>query len=98
MAGTKLPEELEEAFFDRYFEGGDDVDTVRANARKAGYILKTAYETAERIVAEAEDGECFDESEAVLAFQTIALAKHFFGQFVEALPENEKAQWKNAVK
>lgn len=97
MANTKLPEELEEAFYERYFEYGDDEDTVRRNVKKACCVFKAAYETADRIAAEAEDGECFDESQVVLAFQTITLAKHFFDEFVSLLSNAEQNKWKDLL-
>ena len=97
MAGTKLPEVIEEAFFERYFECGDDEGTVRANVKKACSVLKAAYETADRIATAAEDGECFDDSQAILAFQTIALAKHFFDEFIVLLSVDEQKQWKDLI-
>lgn len=97
MSSTKLPEELEEAFFERYFEYGDDESTVRANVKKACCVLKAAYETADRITTEAEDGECFDDGQTILAFQTIALAKHFFDDFIVQLSTEEQEQWKNVI-
>lgn len=97
MSETKLSEELEEAFYERYFDYGDEIETVRVNARKAYAVLKTAYGTAERITSEAEDGERFDESETILAFQTLTLAKHFLDQFVSLLPSEEQEQWKNVI-
>ncbi len=97
MAEVKLSEEMQEAFFERYFEYGDDDKTVISNVEKAARVLRVAYEKAEAISDAAENGECFDESEAVLVYQTLALAKHFFGQFCEQLPEEKKAFYESKV-
>lgn len=97
MAEVKISEELQEAFFERYFEYGDDEDIVSANIDKAVHVLRVAYGKAETISEAAENGECFDESEAVLAFQTLALAKHFFEEFCEQLPEAKRASYESKV-
>ena len=60
-----IPEELYEAFFERYFEYGEDA--TKENAIKAVKLLKHAYKAAEQVSESAENGELFDEAEAVLA-------------------------------
>lgn len=81
--------ELEEPFFDSHFEYGDDSDTVRANLKKAHDILQKSLDEVERITELMENGECFDESEAILAFQTLALANNFSKQFESLLSSEE---------
>lgn len=97
MANKYLSEDLEEAFFDRYFVCSDDTDTNIANVKKAIRIMKTAYSNAEKLASAVEDGECFDESEAVLVYQTLALAKLFFEQFVSLFSEEEQEPYRRAV-
>lgn len=97
MANAYLSEELEEAFFERYFEYGDDMETNVSNAKKALNILKIAYGTAEEITSAAENGECFDEAGAILAFQTLALAKLYLEQFIGSLTVTEQEPYRYAV-
>lgn len=93
-----ISDEMEEAFFERYFEYGDDSETTHANLKKACYVMKKAHEEAERITALVENGECFDESQAILAFQTLALAKNSYEGFLADIPENERAVYQEMVR
>lgn len=95
---TYISEETEESFFERYFEYGDDSDTARKNAGKALKIVKAANEKAEAVTASAENGECFDEAEAVLVFQTLSLANHYAKEFIASLPEQEQPQYAGVLK
>lgn len=97
MAEVKLSEEMQEAFFDRYFEYGDDEETVISNTGKAVKILRAAYKKAEEINDAAENGECFDESEAILAYQTLALSKYYYDQFISMLSEDKRAPYEKVV-
>lgn len=81
--------ELEEPFFDCHFEYGDDLGTVRDNLKKAQDIMVKALAEVEKFTELMENGECFDESEAILAFQTLALANNFSKQFMSLLPSEE---------
>lgn len=89
MGNRFIPEEVEEAFVERYFNFEDDEETVKNNARKALSITKYAHKKAAEITAAAEDGELFDESEAILAFQTLALGKEYAEEFIQQIPEAE---------
>lgn len=97
MASQYIPDGVEEAFFERYFEYGDDEETVKANATKAIIVLKAAYDKAEGITTSAEDGECFDETEAVLVFQTLSLAYEYAKQFVSSLSENDAKPYREVL-
>lgn len=84
----QLPAELEEAFFERNFEYGDDTETMIANVEKSLEIIASAYKKADEITTSIEDGECIDESEAILTFQTLALSLSCFTQFNGSFPHD----------
>ena len=82
----------EEAFFDRYFDCGNDEVTAENNARISLQVLKGAYESVKKVSELAENGECFDAAEAKLSFQQLALAKKFLYQFLDMCATDVKEQ------
>lgn len=86
-----ITESEEEAFFDRHFDCGDDEETSGHNARISLELLKEAYDAVKRISELAGDGEYFDEAEAKLSFQKLALAKGYFTRFLEMCSTDMKA-------
>lgn len=91
-----IPEELYEAFFERYFEYGEDA--AKENAIKAVKLLKHAYKAAEQVSESAENGELFDEAEAVLAFQTLSLSYYYLEKFMEDLIDADVALIRESLK
>lgn len=87
-----ITESEEEAFFDRHFDCGDDEETSGRNARTSLELLKEAYDAVKKISELAEDGEYFDEAEAKLSFQKVALAKGYFKRFLETCSTDTKTQ------
>lgn len=70
-------QELEEVFFERYFEPGEDED----NFSKAKELYEEWKEKAEGLAQDMEDGLVVDEVEAILIVQSYCLSKKFFEEF-----------------
>lgn len=69
--------ELEEVFFERYFEPGEDME----NLSRAEKLYDEWKKKAEDLAQDLEDGLVVDDVEAVLTVQTYCLAKKFFKEF-----------------
>lgn len=69
--------ELEEVFFERYFEPGEDT----YNLQKAKELFEEAKGKAEELAQDFEDGLVVDESESILIVQNYCLAKKFLAEF-----------------
>lgn len=70
-------QELEEVFFERNFEPGEDEE----NLSRAKKLYGEWREKAESLAQDLEDGLVIDEVEAVLVIQSYCLAKKFYTEF-----------------
>ncbi len=70
-------QELEEVFFERYFEPGEDAE----NLSRAEKLYDKWKEKAEDLAQDLEDGLVVDEVEAVLTVQSYCLSKKFMKEF-----------------
>ena len=60
-------DEMAEIFLDRYFDLGDDEQTLKENIRVAGQLLLSSEKEVKEIAGFVENGEAFDESAAILS-------------------------------
>lgn len=70
-------QELEEVFFERNFEPGEDEE----NLVRAEKLYGEWKSRAEHLAQDVEDGLVVDEVEAVLVIQSYCLAKKFLKEF-----------------
>ena len=81
---------LEEVFFERNFEFGDDPDTLQMNLKKAQALFSEYEEKANKLAEDVEDGIAFDESDAILITQSYAFAKKFMESFQNELSKMQQ--------
>ena len=70
-------QELEEVFFERYFEPGED----EKNILQAKKLYAQWKDKAEALAQDLEDGLVIDEVDAVLTIQSYCLSKKFLREF-----------------
>ena len=93
-----IPESVEEAFFERHFEYGDDEETVLSNASKAFSLMESSYKKVTALAEKVEDGECYDTSEAILQFQTLALSREYLEGFLKDMKEEVAKEYREKIK
>ena len=76
---------LEEVFFERNFDFGDDPETLQDNLNKAQALFREYEEKANKLAEDVEDGIAFDESDAILITQSYVFAKKFMERFQSEL-------------
>ncbi len=70
-------DEMAEIFLDRYFDLGDDEQTLKENIRVAGQLLLSSEKEVKEIAGFVENGEVFDESAAILSVKIFVLRRGF---------------------
>lgn len=83
-------DEMAEIFLDRYFDLGDDEQTLKENIRVAGQLLLSSEKEVKEIAGFVENGEVFDESAAILSVQNFCFAQRFLKIFQDKLKNLEK--------
>lgn len=78
-------DEMEETFFSKHFEFGEDADTVRENLTKAEHLLTVYRPKVEELAEAIEDGLVFDVSDAVLTLQIFSFSAKYRKYFAELL-------------
>lgn len=76
---------LEEVFFERYFEYGDDKETLENNLKIADSLYCENLTKVNNIAEMLDNGLIFDQTEAILAVQTLGLSYKYKTDFKEAL-------------
>lgn len=80
---------LEEVFFERNFDFGDDPETLQDNLKKAQALFREYEEKANKLAEDVEDGIAFDESDAILIVQSYVFAKKFMESFQTELSKTQ---------
>lgn len=76
---------LEEVFFERNFDFGDDPGTLQDNLTKAQALFREYEEKANKLAEDVEDGIAFDETDAILITQSYVFAKKNLERFQSEL-------------
>lgn len=82
---------LEEVFFERNFDFGDDPETLHDNLNKAQALFREYEEKANKLAEDVEDGIAFDESDAILITQSYVFAKKFMERFQSELSNTQSS-------
>lgn len=82
---------LEEVFFERNFDFGDDPETIQDNLNKAQALFREYEEKANKLAEDVEDGIAFDESDAILITQSYVFAKKFMERFQSELSNTQSS-------
>lgn len=82
---------LEEVFFERNFDFGDDPETLQDNLNKAQALFREYEEKANKLAEDVEDGIAFDESDAILITQSYVFAKKFMERFQSELSNTQSS-------
>lgn len=82
---------LEEVFFERNFDFGDDPETLQDNLNKAQALFSEYEEKANKLAEDVEDGIAFDESDAILITQSYVFAKKFMERFQSELSNTQSS-------
>jgi hypothetical protein len=82
---------LEEVFFERNFDFGDDPETIQDNLNKAQALFSEYEEKANKLAEDVEDGIAFDESDAILITQSYVFAKKFMERFQSELSNTQSS-------
>lgn len=90
MDNIQIPASMDEEFFEKNFEYGDDEDSVVSNFKKALSLFGFAYKATLRFAELATDGECFEAEEAEREFYSLALGYKYCREFAGMLPEQVK--------
>lgn len=82
---------LEEAFVLRFFDMGDDLDTLQKNLSTAQSLKAKAEKECEKLASALETNQAFDKSQAILYVQMLVFASAYEEQFereLQAMNEN----------
>ena len=82
-----IPAALDEEFFEKNFEFGDDEESVSANFKKALSLFGFAYKATVRFAELAMNGECFESEDAERDFYSLALSYKYCREFGSMLTE-----------
>lgn len=82
---------LEEVFFERNFDFGDDPETLQDNLNKAQALFSEYEEKANKLAEDVEDGIAFDESDAILITQSYVFTKKFMERFQSELSNTQSS-------
>lgn len=76
---------VEEAFFERYFEYGDDKDTVFSNLESSLDVFFRSHKECSVFAEQISDGEVVDVPTVMLALQNLILSHKYEEQFKKSL-------------
>lgn len=86
---TDLFESIEEVFFERHFEYGDDEDTTKSNYESALEVYFHSYKECSEFAEKITDGEVVDKPSATLALQNLILSYKYVGEFKKLLGSSD---------
>lgn len=81
----EFKESLEEVFCDRNFILSDEKEDVMKNLEIAKNIYMRAQKEVEELAQCMEDGECWDNTAAILSIQELVFSKKYMVQFEKQL-------------